>query len=154
MFTTLKITKDKEEIKITDFGTGRPPSFLYMAPEIFSKQPYNVSSDIYSLGLIIFYLVVGCPPFDGFQGAEAAAKAAKLNIRPALPQSISPAWKALISSCWNKNPVLRPTASQVLESLKKFENDSSSNAAVDQDPSGDIQILPLIDPPDSSMFFF
>ena len=109
--------------KLTDFGMGRPPAFLYMPPELFCKQPHGTSGDIYSLGLILYYLVTGEPPFKGLSDAEAATQAAKLHARPVIPESIPTAWRDLIQSCWHRNPMQRPTAIEVHEKLSKLGSD-------------------------------
>jgi serine/threonine protein kinase len=36
---------------------------LYMAPELVQEQPYNHTSDLWSLGVILYELFVGQPPF-------------------------------------------------------------------------------------------
>jgi hypothetical protein len=71
-------------IKITDFGLARyinletelhtPPehedlfstycgSPIYMSPEILNHQQYNSKSDLWSLGVILYELITGTPPF-------------------------------------------------------------------------------------------
>lgn len=36
---------------------------LYMAPELIEEQPYDHNVDLWSLGCIIYELLVGKPPF-------------------------------------------------------------------------------------------
>lgn len=62
-------------LKIIDFGlskilgikqkaTTSCGSLLYMAPEILLKQPYTKNIDVWSFGVIMYYSLVGCFPFD------------------------------------------------------------------------------------------
>lgn len=65
----------KEQVKLCDFGFARAMSQqtsvltsikgtpLYMAPELVKEQPYNHAVDLWSLGVILYELAVGKPPF-------------------------------------------------------------------------------------------
>lgn len=62
-------------VKLCDFGFARAMSMntvvlrsikgtpLYMAPELVREQPYNHTADLWSLGVILYELFVGQPPF-------------------------------------------------------------------------------------------
>ena len=65
-------------IKLADFGFAAPTmgkdgsgylktflgTFLYMAPEIHAKQPYEGKKvDIFALGVVLFILLTGHRPF-------------------------------------------------------------------------------------------
>lgn len=62
-------------IKLCDFGFARAMSSntivltsikgtpLYMSPELVKEQPYDATSDLWSLGVILYELYVGQPPF-------------------------------------------------------------------------------------------
>lgn len=63
-------------MKIGDFGFARSLTPLqladtlcgspyYMAPEIIQSQKYDAKADLWSVGAILYQLVVGKPPFDG-----------------------------------------------------------------------------------------
>jgi calcium-dependent protein kinase len=67
------VTKDLQ-VKVADFGCsellnrdhtvkGLFGTIMYMAPEIFAGS-YNEKVDLWSLGIILFMLVVGRPPFS------------------------------------------------------------------------------------------
>lgn len=65
-------------IVLMDFGSGwergdadrkrevsPEGSPLYMAPELLAGQPPSVASDVYSVGVLLFFLVTGTHPVDG-----------------------------------------------------------------------------------------
>jgi hypothetical protein len=45
---------------------------LYLAPEVFDKQPATRGSDIYSLGVMLYRMVTGSYPVDGADRSEIA----------------------------------------------------------------------------------
>lgn len=49
-----------EEMLNTNCGTP-----IYMAPEIWQGKPYNEKVDIWSIGVMMYYLLTGNHPFDG-----------------------------------------------------------------------------------------
>jgi len=62
------------QIKIADFGLATkvktPQSLkercgtpMYVAPEVLRGIPYDQSADMWSLGVITYFLISGCPPF-------------------------------------------------------------------------------------------
>jgi len=68
--------KDNDQIKIIDFGTAQIydedklmnqlyGTAYYIAPEIVNGKTYNEKCDLWSIGVIMFILLVGSPPFDG-----------------------------------------------------------------------------------------
>ena len=67
---------------------------LYMAPELFESRPPSVASDIYSLGVLLFYLLSGRLPVEGATLGDlkdAHAKGARIllrDLRPELPETV------------------------------------------------------------------
>ncbi|KAK7381941.1 hypothetical protein VNO80_00517 [Phaseolus coccineus] len=83
-------------MKIGDFGFARSlaPQGLadtlcgspyYMAPEIIENQKYDAKADLWSVGAILYQLVIGRPPFDGnnqYQLFQNILASTELNFPP------------------------------------------------------------------------
>jgi tetratricopeptide (TPR) repeat protein len=88
-------------ILLMDFGLSTLPqrqanisgSPNYMAPEMFQGRPASVASDIYAMGVLLYYLVTGEHPVKVSKRpfAEAVAaiseRQALIDLRPDLPES-------------------------------------------------------------------
>jgi hypothetical protein len=69
-------------IVLMDFGAGREEGSadgdeltgtpLYLAPELYLGQPASRTSDIYSVGVLLYYLVSGSHPVEGATPTEIA----------------------------------------------------------------------------------
>ena len=89
-------------IVLMDFGTGEELSGtnrligtpLYLAPEIFDGQKASVQSDIYSLGVLLFYLLSGAYPVTAATMEQLARahlrreRKSLRDLRPDLPQNL------------------------------------------------------------------
>jgi cell division protein FtsN len=108
-------------VKIMDFGIARlaqenvqhtgtiagTPS--YMAPEQVQLQPVGPRTDIYSIGLLLYEMVVGKQAFEGENSIVIALK--QLNELPKRPREIAPEIPArledVILKCLEKDPAKR-----------------------------------------------
>ena len=110
----------KMELKLGDFGLAKKLSFrdekisemvgtpAYMAPEILENKGYSLEVDIWSLGVIMYYLIIGKLPFNK-QNQEDIK-------RVSFPKKaiISRAAKSLIEQILKKDPKERPSLKQIL----------------------------------------
>ena len=115
------LLSDREEIKISDFGTaqisqathtqidGFVGSPAYMAPEQINEEPPSVQTDIYSLGVTMYELLTGRLPF---QAANSISMINKIlneeptpirSIRPDLPEDIV----HIVETAMAKDPAVR-----------------------------------------------
>ena len=89
----------------------------YIAPESYSHNVYLDKSDMWSLGIIVYIILVGFPPFDNkdrlLKERTLRGKFYPLNTGPWA--HISPEAKDLVSSLMCVNPNERLDAQQVLD---------------------------------------
>ena len=106
-------------VKLCDFGFARAMSSatmvltsikgtpLYMAPELVQEQPYNHTVDLWSLGVILYELFVGQPPFYTNSIYSLIQKIVRDPLR--WPENISPPFKSFLKGLLNKKPSERLT---------------------------------------------
>ena len=112
-------------IKLCDFGFARAMSTntivltsikgtpLYMSPELVKEQPYDATSDLWSLGVILFELYVGQPPFYTNSIYSLINHIVKDPVK--YPQDISREFKSFLQGLLQKNPSRRLTWPHLLD---------------------------------------
>ncbi|XP_035434094.2 serine/threonine-protein kinase polo [Spodoptera frugiperda] len=116
---------DQLHIKIGDFGLAtkfnakddRTQTFCgtpnYMAPEMMSARGHSFKADIWSIGCILYSLIVGTPPFDG-----ALVENTYTNIRSCIykiPLSVHEEAASLIKMAVQRSPGRRPSVDKMLK---------------------------------------
>ncbi|KAL5551617.1 hypothetical protein UlMin_001793 [Ulmus minor] len=114
-------------VKLADFGmakhiTGQscPLSFkgspYWMAPEVIkNSNGCNLAVDIWSLGCTVLEMATTKPPWCQYEGVAAMFKIGNSKELPAIPDHLSAEGKDFVKLCLQRNPLQRPTASQLLE---------------------------------------
>jgi serine/threonine-protein kinase len=110
-------------VKVTDFGIARAinteesltqtgavmGTATYFSPEQAEGMGVDARSDIYSLGVVLFEMVTGRPPFMGDTPVAVASKHVREN--PPTPREINPSvppdLEAIILKCLAKSPEYR-----------------------------------------------
>ncbi len=109
-FGLVKVFEDDEvegSVELTRSGTwlGSP---RYMAPEQIRCKPVDPRTDVYSLGIILFNMVAGRPPFVGANSVEILEQ----HLRDAPPTfadvvpdvAVAPELEVVIRRCMEKRP--------------------------------------------------
>ena len=109
-------------LKIADFGFARSlPSTslaetlcgspLYMAPEILRYEKYDAKADLWSVGTVLYEMMVGRPPFRASNHVELLRKIERGEDRIKFPEEtvVSDSMKKLIRALLRRNPVERLT---------------------------------------------
>ncbi|XP_032440390.1 cGMP-dependent protein kinase 2 [Xiphophorus hellerii] len=103
----------KGYIKLVDFGFAKELvrgektySFVgtpeYMAPEIIKNQGHDFAVDFWSLGILIFELLVGSPPFSSSEPQKIYSKILDGELK--FPLYLSEAAKSIISKLCRPRP--------------------------------------------------
>jgi class 3 adenylate cyclase len=123
-------------VKIMDFGIAQPlqgagqgTSALcgtpaYMAPEQVELKRLDARTDIYALGLLLYEMTTGAPPFEGESPMAVAAK--QLQEVPECPRDRAPeipvGAEAVILKCLEKEPAKRfQSVDELWTALRKTE---------------------------------
>ncbi|OSX76809.1 hypothetical protein BU14_0175s0002 [Porphyra umbilicalis] len=118
----------RDDIKLIDFGishydedpneqcvslSGTP---MYVAPEVLLRQPYRFEVDMWSLGIIVYIMLVGNPPFEDTDLVQLVKK-----VKYRTPSFDGPEWvlisdqgKRFLTNLLDKDPETRMTAEAAL----------------------------------------
>jgi serine/threonine-protein kinase len=124
------------DTRLTDFGVARilnTPSMTtpgavvgtphYMAPEAFHGTTASPATDVYALGVLLYELVSGIPPYrsDSIPDLMRQHMNGGPERRPGIPDAL---WD-VIMSCMEQKPRLRPSAAELVADLsdasRRFE---------------------------------
>ena len=90
-----------------------------MPPEIVNKLPYNEKCDIWSAGIILFYLLTRMFPYNGNTIEQINAQIIAIEFSPSYFSSLyfynlSPNAKSILIAMLTKDPNRRPSAKELL----------------------------------------
>ena len=108
----------------------------YLSPEILSNKPYNVKSDIWALGILLYELLTFKMPFNDQSLNKLTIKINKGDY--AQPSSeYSSEIKDLLKKCLTTNPDIRPSIDEILNLplIKNRINNKLNEVQNDQDLS-------------------
>jgi len=115
---------DNMEIKLGDFGLATQVDYEgerkrtlcgtpnYIAPEVLQKKGHSYEVDIWSLGCILYTLLVGKPPFETSTLKDTYNRIK--NNEYHIPPKVGPLAKRLIFKLLQSDPAKRPTIDEML----------------------------------------
>jgi len=125
----------RDDVKIFDFGlakelnsananddgtykmTGFTGSLRYMAPEVAKNEPYNLSADVYSFGIMFWQIWELEPPFVTYSTTMHDELVVHKGYRPAVNKAWPKGCADLMRQCWSPDIKARPDMQHVTDVL-------------------------------------
>jgi serine/threonine protein kinase len=143
-------------VKLLDFGisatAGEPDDDdtgatfgtpAYAAPERLDGKPAEPATDLYGLGVLLFEMVSGEPPYSVDTWEELAA--AQVHGPSRLPESIPERLREVIGRCLDEDPYRRPSAAEARRSLARLIPSTASRRTIPlptAPPTGSARVVP------------
>src|SRR5437868_1297588 len=80
----------------------------YIAPEVIAGKETTFASDIYSIGMLMWEISSGIPPFINYEYNYDLAMKIINGMRPKIMPGTPLEYKKLMEQCWNADPTKRP----------------------------------------------
>ena len=140
------IVDDEGRAKVTDFGIARAGASdmtetgsimgtaQYLSPEQAQGHAVSATSDLYSVGIILYELLAGRVPFDGDSAVTIALK--QVSEQPVSPraynQLVTPELEAVVMHALRKDPAARyQDAGAFIAALERARAPGRPRGAVD-----------------------
>ncbi|XP_024634910.2 serine/threonine-protein kinase STY46 [Medicago truncatula] len=115
-------------VKVADFGVARvrnrsgimtaeTGTYRWMAPEVIEHKPYDHKADVFSFAIVLWELLTRKLPYEHLSPLQAAVGVVQKGLRPKIPRHCHPKLVELLQWCWQQDPSLRPSFSEILEFL-------------------------------------
>ncbi len=137
------------QVKVADFGIARAMNAptesnltqvgsvmgtaTYFSPEQAQGAQPDPRSDLYSLGIVMYEMVAGRPPFTGDNPVSIAYKQVHDSPQPLVQivADVPKAYEAMVAKLLAKDPKVRyPSAGALRDDLRRFRNDEPVQALV------------------------
>ncbi|PNF37082.1 hypothetical protein B7P43_G08090, partial [Cryptotermes secundus] len=119
---------DDLEVKIGDFGLAAKIEFdgerkrtvcdtpNYVAPEVVTKKGHSFEADIWSIGCILYTLLIGKPPFETNSLPETYSRIKRCEYKIPASSQISSSAIKMIRATLQLDPKCRPKVEELLNS--------------------------------------
>nr|XP_047132522.1 tyrosine-protein kinase receptor torso-like [Hydra vulgaris] len=140
---------NKRNIKISDFGLARKINddqiyvckknrrlpIKWMSVEAIFDSSFTSCSDVWSYGIVLFEIVtLGGSPYPNLNNHELL-RSLKMGYRMEKPENCGNQIYQIMQQCWNENPLLRPTFTELREHFGDIIGQENNYFSFDIDES-------------------
>ncbi|CAB4433285.1 unnamed protein product [Rhizophagus irregularis] len=105
----------------------------YVAPEVLREKLYTKAADIYSFGMIMYFVATERQPFDDRAHDLCLTLDICNGIRPEINEKAIPrCYINLMKRCWDSNPENRPDATELSKSLSSISMNNQYKAEIEE----------------------
>uniref|UniRef100_A0A8C5SUE5 receptor protein-tyrosine kinase n=1 Tax=Laticauda laticaudata TaxID=8630 RepID=A0A8C5SUE5_LATLA len=133
-----ELALDVEDLLSFSYQVAKGMSFLssknarlpvkWMAPESIFECVYTFESDVWSYGILLWELFsLGSSPYPGMPVDSKFYKNIKEGYRMFSPEYAPPEIFNIMKSCWDADPVKRPTFKQIVQLIEQQISDTTSH---------------------------
>tara|TARA_Y100000004_G_C8915988_1_gene413101 strand:- start:93 stop:1073 length:981 start_codon:yes stop_codon:yes gene_type:complete len=138
------ITKDCT-LKLADFGlskyytvdvcgnyimTGGTGTLRYMAPEVYLHEPYTLKVDIYSLGMIMYYIITDERPFNNYDTTLMDNYFRTSDLIFSTSKIKNKEIRALVNKCIDKDPYNRLDINELQKEWNEIFTGDNKNCII------------------------
>ncbi|KAG0464007.1 hypothetical protein HPP92_020076 [Vanilla planifolia] len=115
----LGLSKVKCQTLISGGVRGTLP---WMAPELLNGSSNLVSEkvDVFSFGIVMWEILTGHEPYSDLHYGTIIGGIVSNTLRPEVPESCDPEWRALMEQCWAAEPSERPSFTEIANRLRSM----------------------------------
>lgn len=124
----LAMEQDEVSLSRTGMISGTP---AYISPEQAQGRPLDRRTDVYSLGVVLYELIAGVPPFRGGNLARILVQVVQEDAKPlrAVVPAVPEDLETIVAKCLEKDPARRYESARALaEDLDCFLEDEPIRA--------------------------
>jgi len=127
---------------VSDFGMSRPVGeassdgktlcgvMPFVAPEVLRGEEYTEAADVYGLGMIMWEILAGEPPFIDREHDENLLVDICINeLRPPIPEYAPGPYVTVMTQCWDPIDTNRPTADELMQLFRDWDDQSEFTKA-------------------------
>src|SRR5437764_1232632 len=92
----------------------------YIAPEVISGEETTFASDIYSIGMLMWEISSGQPPFINHENDYELAMKIVNGMRPKIVPGTPLIYKKLMEQCWDADSTKRPNSKALQNEFREI----------------------------------